>query len=379
MDPALAHVCRGVLALVFLSAAAHKLRAPRDFLATTRGYGLVPTSLAPAVAVLLVGAELGAGAGLLAPATQRAAALAATALLGLYGAGIAINLLRGRRDIDCGCGGPAARQPLSAWLVLRNVGLAALGIAALLPSSGRPLGAAGCVHDRGGGRRPVPAVPRVEPAAGVPAANASAGVTTALLVSTLVLWIAVAVLAVVVFALVRQIGVLHQRIAPVGALMIGGGPKTGETVPVLELRGSRGLGSAHRRRERERTQHAALLPLAHLSDLQERCCRPCAPRGEASGVRSDLVLASDGELAAQRQFVAGHQLGDFPYVVSAQLGLTYQVGKLPVRRADRRARHLARARPREHARASREPLRGQGPGPGLGAGTTWNSDFGAKT
>ena len=43
----------------------------------------------------------------------------------------------------------------------------------------------------------------------------------------------------------------------------------------------------------------------------------------------DLVLASDGELAAQRQFVAGHELGDFPYVVSTQLGLTYQVGKLP--------------------------------------------------
>ena len=121
MDPVLAHVCRGVLALVFLSAAAHKLRAPRDFVATLRGYGLVPGALAPAVAALLVGAELAIGAGLLAPATQRAAALGATALLALYGASIAVNLLRGRRDIDCGCGGPAARQPLSGWLVLRNV------------------------------------------------------------------------------------------------------------------------------------------------------------------------------------------------------------------------------------------------------------------
>ena len=141
MDPVLAHVCRGVLALVFLSAAAHKLRAPRDFLATLRGYGLVPDRVAPAVAALLVGAEVSIGAGLFAAATQRAAALGATALLALYGASIAINLLRGRRDIDCGCGGPAARQPLSGWLVLRNVCLAAMGIAALTPSSGRPLGA----------------------------------------------------------------------------------------------------------------------------------------------------------------------------------------------------------------------------------------------
>jgi hypothetical protein len=139
VDPVLAHVCRGLLALVFLSAVAHKLQAPRDFLATLRGYGLVPRSTAPAVAVLLVGAELVIGTGLLAPATQRMAALGATALLGLYGASIAINLLRGRRDIDCGCGGPAARQPLSDWLVLRNVVLAAAGVAALLPGSSRPL------------------------------------------------------------------------------------------------------------------------------------------------------------------------------------------------------------------------------------------------
>ena len=139
MDPALAHVCRGLLALVLLSAAAHKLRGPRDFLATLRGYRLVPDGLAPLVAVLLVGAELATGAGLLAPATQRAAAFGATALLGLYGASIAINLVRGRRDIDCGCAGPAARQPLSGWLVLRNLCLAAAGVAALLPSSSRPL------------------------------------------------------------------------------------------------------------------------------------------------------------------------------------------------------------------------------------------------
>jgi hypothetical protein len=139
VDPVLGHVCRFVLALVLLSAAAHKLRAPRDFLATLHGYALVPDVLAPAVAVALVGAELAIGAGLLAPATRQTAALGATALLALYGASIAVNLLRGRRDIDCGCGGPAARQPLSAWLVLRNACLATMGIAALAPSSGRPL------------------------------------------------------------------------------------------------------------------------------------------------------------------------------------------------------------------------------------------------
>ncbi len=46
----------------------------------------------------------------------------------------------------------------------------------------------------------------------------------ALIVSNLLLWVLVIVLAAVVLALVRQIGVLHERVAPVGALMQAAGP-----------------------------------------------------------------------------------------------------------------------------------------------------------
>jgi methylamine dehydrogenase accessory protein MauD len=152
--------------------------------------------------------------------------------------------------------------------------------------------------------------------------------TTALLVSMLVLWMAVAVLAVVVLALVRQIGVLHQRIAPVGALMIGGGPKAGETVPVLELEN---LAGASLRVGGESASGRSTL-LFFLSPTCPICesllpALRAAQRSERDWL--DFVLASDGELEAQRRFVAGHQLGDFPYVVSTQLGLAYQVGKLP--------------------------------------------------
>jgi len=38
-------------------------------------------------------------------------------LLALYTLAVVVNLARGRREIDCGCFGPAARQPLSAALV----------------------------------------------------------------------------------------------------------------------------------------------------------------------------------------------------------------------------------------------------------------------
>ena len=42
--------------------------------------------------------------------------------------------------------------------------------------------------------------------------------TNLLIASNVILWIAVIVLATMVFALVRQIGVLYERVAPAGAL-----------------------------------------------------------------------------------------------------------------------------------------------------------------
>ena len=44
--------------------------------------------------------------------------------------------------------------------------------------------------------------------------------TQALVVSVIALWLVVLVLAGVVFALARQVGVLHERIAPAGALAL---------------------------------------------------------------------------------------------------------------------------------------------------------------
>ena len=60
---------------------------------------------------------------------------------------------------------------------------------------------------------------------------------SALIVSNLLLWIAVLALAAVVVALLRQIGVLHERIAPVGALVGGERPRVGERAPILEVEG----------------------------------------------------------------------------------------------------------------------------------------------
>ena len=77
---------------------------------------------------------------LLVPVSAAAACLAAAALLGAYTFAIVVNLRRGRRDIDCGCAGPARRQTLHELLVVRNLALVAAALVAMLAPGTRALG-----------------------------------------------------------------------------------------------------------------------------------------------------------------------------------------------------------------------------------------------
>ncbi|HWT37168.1 MAG TPA: methylamine dehydrogenase accessory protein MauD, partial [Paraburkholderia sp.] len=63
---------------------------------------------------------------------------------------------------------------------------------------------------------------------------------TALTVSTALLWIAVLALGAICLALVRQVGILYERIMPAGALMIDKGPAVGAIAPTFELSDIRG-------------------------------------------------------------------------------------------------------------------------------------------
>lgn len=142
LDPAIEVVLRGGLALLFGAAAFEKARDFAGFRAALIGYALLPERLAGAIAAGLAGCEAALAVALVAPAALglRAAALVASAaLLVLYGAAIAVNLARGRRDIECGCAGPAARQPLSEWLLARNALLVAAALVCLGGAGSRPL------------------------------------------------------------------------------------------------------------------------------------------------------------------------------------------------------------------------------------------------
>jgi methylamine dehydrogenase accessory protein MauD len=153
-------------------------------------------------------------------------------------------------------------------------------------------------------------------------------VSDALLVSNALLWIAVLALAAVVFALIRQIGVLHERVAPAGALMMGGGPKVGELAP--RFAGDDVFGRAVRVGGADASGACMLLLFVSPS-----CpvCKTLLPVVKAMAAQEGgtlrVVFASDGDPDGQRRFAEEHALGAFPYLVSTELGLAHQVAKLP--------------------------------------------------
>jgi uncharacterized membrane protein YphA (DoxX/SURF4 family) len=139
LDPLVAWILRTALATLFAVAALHKIRDPRAFLETFSEYEILPRMLIVPGATALVVSEAALAVGLLADYDGVGFGLAAVSLLSIYALAISVNLMRGRRDIDCGCLGPAGRQPLSSGLVVRNGLLAAAAAATCLPVSDRNL------------------------------------------------------------------------------------------------------------------------------------------------------------------------------------------------------------------------------------------------
>jgi len=139
VDPVVQRALAAGAALLFLSASVHKLRDGAAFRAALAAYGVLPRGALPAVARAIPLAELGVALTCLAPGGGAIGCLAGATLLAVYSGAIAFNLARGRRAIDCGCGGLVGDQPLSTGLLARNAGLFGLLVLAALPESPRPL------------------------------------------------------------------------------------------------------------------------------------------------------------------------------------------------------------------------------------------------
>jgi methylamine dehydrogenase accessory protein MauD len=140
------------------------------------------------------------------------------------------------------------------------------------------------------------------------------------------LWLTNIALIVTVLALARQIGVLNERLTPLGALTMDHGPRVGEAAPVFTLPtlvgGDIVVGAA--------TGRSQLLFF-----LSPTCpvCKKLLPilRSLSHHERAtlDVVLASDGELDEHSRFYQREKLAPFPYVLSTDLGMAFRISKLP--------------------------------------------------
>jgi len=157
--------------------------------------------------------------------------------------------------------------------------------------------------------------------------------TEALIVSNIILWVVVIALALLVLALARQVGILHERVSPAGALQPTSGPKIGEMTSRLDLRTLAGsqvvIGGE---------DSSALATFILFISPTCPVCKSLVPTAKSlilsEKPRMQLMFASDGadtdkELAQHKSYVTDLHISDYPYIISQQLGMTYEVSKLP--------------------------------------------------
>ena len=149
---------------------------------------------------------------------------------------------------------------------------------------------------------------------------------TALAMSNVLLWITNIALVVTVLALARQIGVLNERVTPVGALTMDHGPKVGEAAPVFNLLrldgGETTIGTAT-----GRTQ--LLFFLSPTCPVCKKLLPILRSLSQHERAAVDVVLASDGEFDEHSRFYQREKLAPFPYVLSSDLGMAFRISKLP--------------------------------------------------
>ena len=146
-----------------------------------------------------------------------------------------------------------------------------------------------------------------------------------LIVSNVLAWAGLLGLAFVTLALARQIGLLHERIAPLGALSTPKGPAVGAKAPSLQLTTLEGrpltLGVSPGRRG------------TLLMFVSRGCpiCKKLIPVAKAMATAEHLALvfAGDDDEAVQKVFVGEAGIEAYPFVNSLALGLAYEVDRLP--------------------------------------------------
>lgn len=128
---------------VLLLAGVPKVRDREGVLRAVRGYRILPAPLERLVAATLPSVEIALGVALIAGFAPRIAAAVAAVLFTGFCFGLTVNLLRGRRELDCGCFAFAADDaaPRIGWFhAVRAAALAGVAgaLAATTPTAPTP-------------------------------------------------------------------------------------------------------------------------------------------------------------------------------------------------------------------------------------------------
>lgn len=151
---------RWVLALVLLGAGLAKVGDREQFSEVIERYAIVPADYGARLAVGLPWLEIAVGLALAVGLAPAVSGCCASVLLLGFAVAIGVNLARGRR-FDCGCGGSLSGE--IGWsLLVRNLFLAAIGVAVALGPTGLAVSAGALVggraHVAAHGLLPVPMI-----------------------------------------------------------------------------------------------------------------------------------------------------------------------------------------------------------------------------
>ena len=150
--------------------------------------------------------------------------------------------------------------------------------------------------------------------------------TNLLIVSNVLLWVAFLGVTVVMLGLMRQVGLLHERSSPMGAMITDHGPDIGDKAPELDLTdfAGRAVKIGGPSADGRQTLLMFTAPPCPVCDKLFPIIKSIARAEKISVVR-----ISDGAPEEHRRFLDSHDLGEIRYVVSAEAGMAFQVGKIP--------------------------------------------------
>jgi methylamine dehydrogenase accessory protein MauD len=148
-----------------------------------------------------------------------------------------------------------------------------------------------------------------------------------MLVSQIFLWVAVIAQALLIAALARQVGILHERIAPAGALTLKQKVNGGEIASPMTVITTQGQSLEVGGKRAGRSQ------LLFFASPDCPVCKSLLPvlrsASKAESAWLDVVVAGDGSKSAYAQLARDHGLEGVPMVLSEALGKAFGVAKLP--------------------------------------------------